>query len=285
MIFLLATVVPAWASGGATGNDDAPAQRTVEPVPTAGIEKGRILMNSVGIRPIPIRCAVTAARRPGRTPGTTRPAAEFATQPAAPAPEVRPDSTGSDSVSGAGGPPTGGAMPAWLAEAGMLGGYGFGGLPEGRYRPLLLGAHFGTDLGGLVGIPAGHRGRLTFFVEPLFNPVHEPSGEYEFGIGAGLQYAYPVFRNVLAYAAVSCGPHFISVDTERQSDGFVFDSEFGGGLYVSLGKWSALNIGYRYRHLSNGGIAKPNTGINNHFVIIGYSLFHDLPGGRQDRRE
>jgi hypothetical protein len=33
----------------------------------------------------------------------------------------------------------------------------------------------------------------------------------------------------------------------------VMDSEAGGGFYIPFGRIRRLNIGYRIRHLSNGG--------------------------------
>jgi hypothetical protein len=168
-------------------------------------------------------------------------------------------------------------FPFRLSEAGIVGGFGFGKVSEGHYEPILMAAHFGLDINRFLRIPETHRGQLTFFVEPRFTPVHEPAGDYELGLGLGIQYVYPVFRNLFFYAAVSSGPHFISVHTEQQARGFVIDSEAGSGFYIPLGRGSALNIGYRIRHLSNGGIRTPNTGINNHFLVVGYSMFLDVP--------
>jgi len=175
-------------------------------------------------------------------------------------------------------------FPFQLSEAGMVGGFGFGRIPEGHYEPILMAAHFGLDIGRYFHIPETHRGRLTFFMEPRFNPVHEPHGDCELGIGIGLQYVYPIFRNLFFYAAVSSGPHFISVRTEQEARGFLVDSEAGGGFYIAVGKGSALNIGYRIRHLSNGGVRTPNTGIDNHFLVVGYSMFLDVPE-KKEREE
>jgi hypothetical protein len=168
-------------------------------------------------------------------------------------------------------------FPFQLSEAGIVGGFGFGRIPEGHYEPILMAAHFGLDVGRYFHIPGTHRGRLTFFMEPRFNPVYEPAGDYELGIGIGLQYVYPIFRHLYFYTAVSSGPHFISVRTEREARGFLIDSEAGGGFYIALGKGSALNIGYRIRHLSNGGVRTPNAGIDNHLLVVGYSMFLDVP--------
>jgi hypothetical protein len=57
----------------------------------------------------------------------------------------------------------------------------------------------------------------------------------------------------------------------------------GGQRFLySLGRSSAFNIGYRIRHLSNGGIRTPNTGINSHILVIGVL---DVPGCAGRERE
>jgi hypothetical protein len=210
-----------------------------------------VLPGNSGRTEPPLRQA-TPAREPGTSAGGKSP----------PLPEPRMNRT---------------EFPFRLSEAGIVGGFGFGRIPEGHYEPILMAAHFGLDVGRYFHLPGTHRGRLTFFLEPRFNPVHEPAGDYELGIGIGLQYVYPIFRHLFFYAAVSTGPHFISVRTEREARGFLVDSEAGGGFYIALGKGSALNVGYRIRHLSNGGVRTPNAGIDNHLLVVGYSMFLDVP--------
>lgn len=277
--FLLAVLL---LMGIVSGADGASADRSgrraggiTSPDPAAG---GRIRIEAVRVRPGQwVSVGETGFHPdqtlvPGSPPAKSKPAApekepQRETEPSPGAKTPPPPETSLNRID----------YPVRLSEAGMLGGFGFGKIPEGHYEPILMAAHFGLDINRLLRIPGTHRGRFTFFAEPRFTPVHEPAGDYELGLGIGIQYVYPLLRNLFFYAAVSSGPHFISVRTEQQARGFVMDSEAGGGFYIPFGRSSALNIGYRIRHLSNGGTRTPNTGINNHFLVIGYTMFLGVP--------
>lgn len=162
-----------------------------------------------------------------------------------------------------------------FTEAAIITGYGSGNIPEGSYDPILLIGHFGIDLKRYFSELKDHRGSLTFFLEPQFNPVVNPKTDYEFGIGLGLQYRYPITDTVSIFVMGSVGPHYISVVTEKQANGFIFSDVLGAGFYFYLTKDSAITAGYRFRHLSNAGMAQPNLAIENHFATIGYSVFFD----------
>ena len=156
-------------------------------------------------------------------------------------------------------------------ETGFTLGYGNGHIHEGDYNPVLIGIHIGADLSQWLNFLKGHKGRLSIFAEPQFNPVRD-SSDYEYGVGIGLKYMYPVTRDFSVFIMGSVGPHYISVDTSDQADGFIFADTIGAG-FTYLFKNMGLSLGYRYRHMSNCDIKEPNGGINNHFGTLGYSYF------------
>jgi opacity protein-like surface antigen len=63
------------------------------------------------------------------------------------------------------------------------------------------------------------------------------------------------------------------VKTSDQANGFIFSDTIGAGLSFFVTEYSAINVEYRLRHMSNAGMEKPNGGIDTHFGTIGYSLF------------
>jgi lipid A 3-O-deacylase len=160
-----------------------------------------------------------------------------------------------------------------ITESGFITGIGTGNIHEGHYEPVLLIWHIGMDLKRYLPSLKEHKGTLTFYLEPQVNPVLNPETEIEFGVGAGFQYMYPVLDRLSPYVLISTGPHYISVKTNDQASGFAFANYFGAGLYLYLTKNAALNIGYRYRHVSNANTKKPNSGIDTHLGVIGFSLF------------
>jgi lipid A 3-O-deacylase len=162
-----------------------------------------------------------------------------------------------------------------FTEMGFITGFGNGSIPEGSYQPVFLIGHFGVDLKRYFSGLKNHSGTLSVFLEPQINPVVNPQTDIEFGIGIGLQYMHPIIGNLSAYALGSVGPHYISVVTSKQANGFIFANTIGAGFYYYLTKDSAINVGYRLRHMSNANLAEPNGGIDTNSGVIGYSVFFD----------
>jgi hypothetical protein len=89
----------------------------------------------------------------------------------------------------------------------------------------------------------------------------------------------PTFRlqqnspsGVSPYLEAAIGVHLFS-ETEvgpqrRFGSGFSFGDHIGAGL--RFGSKGAFDLGYRYQHLSNGGLKAPNQGINFHQIRLQY---------------
>jgi hypothetical protein len=167
-----------------------------------------------------------------------------------------------------------GQNQTFFKEIGLITGYGRASLPEGQYETLPIILHFGVDLSKYISGLKGHRGLLTAYLEPQVNPVIHPVNDIEFGVGVGLQYQYPLTTFLSLYANASTGPYYVSVDTTDQADGFIFANYFGAGAYFFVNKNTAINAGYKFRHMSNAGTRDPNGGIDSHFGVIGVSFFY-----------
>ncbi|MBW2675610.1 MAG: acyloxyacyl hydrolase [Deltaproteobacteria bacterium] len=76
-----------------------------------------------------------------------------------------------------------------------------------------------------------------------------------------------------AYVMASVGPHWMTLQTDDQANGFIFSDMVGVGLAIFVTDNSALNLEFRVRHLSNAGLAIPNGGVNSYFGTVGYSVF------------
>ena len=158
-------------------------------------------------------------------------------------------------------------------ESGVITGFDSGNIDEGNYQPILLIWHMGIDLNGFFHAPKDCKGKFSLYLEPQINPVVNPETDIECGIGLGFKFMYPVTDSLSTYIMGGAGPHYISVNTKKQANGFMFSDIIGAGFYYFLTEKSAVNVGYRFRHMSNIGLAKPNHGIDNHFGTIGYSIF------------
>ncbi len=160
-----------------------------------------------------------------------------------------------------------------MNEAGVIVGYGQGSLPEGCYDPLLVIVRLGYDLENRVALLREWKGVLSLYVEPQVNPVNSAETEIEFGVDAGVKYMHPLSGRLWGHLFASVGPHYISVVTAKQTNGFIISDVVGAGLTWFLTEKSALVAEYRFRHLSNADTNLPNNGINCHFGTIGYTRF------------
>jgi hypothetical protein len=160
-----------------------------------------------------------------------------------------------------------------ISELGFISGYGKGSVYEGSYQVIPFILHIGVDAKVFFPNLVGHKGTLSFIIEPQFNRVTEPEQDIEFGIGVGVQYSYPLTERFSPYILGVVGPHYLDLATETQASGFIFSCTAGTGSYFFLTKDIALNIGYRFRHMSNAYTRTPNYGIDSHFAIAGLSVF------------
>ena len=160
-----------------------------------------------------------------------------------------------------------------ITETGVIVGVGSGSVAEGYYNPILLIWHFGCDLKKVFPNLEKCRGTFSAYIEPQVNPVLHPDTDVEFGVGVGIKYRYSLADDFSWYIMGSIGPHFISVKTQDQANGFIFSDTIGAGCSFLLTENSSINLEYRFRHMSNCGLKNPNVGINNDFIAVGYSRF------------
>lgn len=160
-----------------------------------------------------------------------------------------------------------------IDESGVIIGVGYGNIAEGHYNPVLLIWHLGCDLKKVFPYLEKYHGAFSAYIEPQINAVFNHDKNMEVGVGVGIKYRYTVTDDFSWYVIGSVGPHFITVKTRDQANGFIFSDTIGIGCSFLLKEKSSINLEYRFRHLSNGGIVNPNVGIDNNFIAIGYSRF------------
>jgi hypothetical protein len=167
------------------------------------------------------------------------------------------------------------AQDHFFSELGVYAGAGYGDVVEGPYIPIFFIVHLGTDMKRWFPSLQDHRGTLSLFFEPQFGftSISKENG-VEFGVGVGLKYAYPVGDSYSVYILGSVGPHVISLKTEDQANGFIFNDTIGLGMNYMISPGTAIDIQCRLRHLSNAGIKQPNYGIENLIGLIGFSIFY-----------
>jgi hypothetical protein len=161
---------------------------------------------------------------------------------------------------------------SFFTEVGFITGFGYGTLTEGDYLPVPLIVHLGVDMKRWFPSLQDHRGVLTAFLEPQFNLVFGAEFDIEGGASIGLKYRYPLNDSVSVYGLYSAGFLFITVDTVDQANGLNFANAVGIGLYFNIMPGAALDLGFRFRHVSNADLRDPNCGIDSYFGTIGFMI-------------
>jgi len=138
-------------------------------------------------------------------------------------------------------------------------------LPEGfAYSPVLfLGQYQFARLGPFDAYLEGQFAGVTTF--------DGREGDYEFGFNLGIRYQRPLLQDLHFTASLGSGPYWVTVDTGRQADGFIFSDNLDMGLSYHLPETrTQFQLRGRYRHISNAGLQEPNGGIDNFFLIFGF---------------
>lgn len=113
------------------------------------------------------------------------------------------------------------------------------------------------------------KGETEFLAETFINTVISPDSNVEVGFDLLVKYAYPVTDRINPYFLAGGGVMFMTQHTIEQSTQYNFIPQLGCGVSYDLKENMAIDLEYRYRHLSNADIKLPNDGINVNMFLIG----------------
>ena len=171
---------------------------------------------------------------------------------------------------------TPGGLGLRLQEVGFFSGYGKGDLESQKTLEFIpVGVRFGFNLrpwGKKLGWEP--KGLLELVCEPYFGYNLQPKDTTEFGLAFFLKYGYPLTEKLYPFIEVGTGPYYMTWSTASQSTQFNFDSQGGLGLLYFLDSHWGINTAFRYRHVSNADIKKPNGGIQSLVYLIGFSYYY-----------
>jgi len=116
-------------------------------------------------------------------------------------------------------------------------------------------------------------GLLQFVWEPFASYVSSPNKNMEAGNNFLIKIGIlPETSNFQPYFKGGVGFIYITQHTQEQSTQFNFNEYAGIGMHYFLQKKIALTLEYRFRHISNADIKRPNSGIDNNFAVCGVSF-------------
>lgn len=143
---------------------------------------------------------------------------------------------------------------------------------QGDYEVLPIIYRFGFDLRPFLKDKS--RNLIELLIEPFTGPVISPNNNAELGCNLLLKFAPNIKERFFPYIEGGVGAVYLTQHTREQGSQFNFSETVGIGITCLVKKNLALNVGYRYRHISNASIKRPNSGIDARSVIAGISLFY-----------
>ncbi|HEV8438268.1 MAG TPA: acyloxyacyl hydrolase [Methylomirabilota bacterium] len=117
------------------------------------------------------------------------------------------------------------------------------------------------------------RSALEPGVEGWFQYYFEPDTATAEGLKAALRYHFIGFGRLVPYLEVTGGAGATNLDVKEINSTFTFVLEGGAGFSYFVAPGVAVNLGYRFQHISNGNTAPPNRGFNSHSGVAGVSFF------------
>lgn len=97
---------------------------------------------------------------------------------------------------------------------------------------------------------------------------------YGFGIApVGLQMNFRPRKRLQPFVGASGGLMYFNKRIPNDfGDRFSFTADVGAGVEYRLRNGRAVNFGYKFYHISNGGLGSNNPGIDNNLFYVGYTF-------------
>jgi hypothetical protein len=112
-------------------------------------------------------------------------------------------------------------------------------------------------------------GRFSITLEPFVGYAFSPDDDFEAGLPLQARYALPLgCEGVRLYVEGGFGGVYTTADLADTTN-WNFLEQLGAGLAFELTESLGLEVGYRFRHISNGGLGDINGGLNGHGLHLG----------------
>jgi lipid A 3-O-deacylase len=153
-----------------------------------------------------------------------------------------------------------------------FGTYSFGG--KERHDLALASVRFGQALGRPVDGDPWREGHLELIGELWGGTQRNGRRHALFGLTPLLRYNFAARGRFVPFGDVGVGVAYTTIAGRDLSNGFQFNLQAGVGTHYFLREDLALTLQYRWFHLSNAGLNRPNTGLNTLVVFAGISRFY-----------
>jgi hypothetical protein len=100
---------------------------------------------------------------------------------------------------------------------------------------------------------------------------------YSYGIGGspiGAQVNFVRYRHIEPFLTSGGGFLYFNHRMFGTTQQFNFTAQLGGGVQLfTSSRRTAIDLGYKYHHISNANLGNQNPGLDSHMLFVGLSLF------------
>jgi opacity protein-like surface antigen len=120
-----------------------------------------------------------------------------------------------------------------------------------------------------------YRGQVSLGAEMVYIQFQEPFVTHGVGFAPKIKYTFVALDRIRPYAEFAGGPFWTDLAGKipEESSRFNFVLMAGFGVSYFLTDQVALNVGYRFQHISNAGTQYPNLGLNASLPYGGFSFY------------
>ena len=120
-----------------------------------------------------------------------------------------------------------------------------------------------------------YRGQVSLGAEMVYIQFEEPFLTHGVGFTPKIKYTFVSQDRIRPYAEFAGGPFWTDLAGRipEQSSQFNFILSAGFGVSYFLTDRAALNVGYRFQHISNAHTSRRNVGLNSSLPFAGFSLY------------
>lgn len=131
----------------------------------------------------------------------------------------------------------------------------------------------GFFLSDEIGKNSWYQGRHEIVLELPYHMAVDHGGRSMVGGYALGHWRFTAMDTIVPYIFAGGGPLFVDLGLPTMGSRLCFSYQGGTGVQYVISKSSALNLEYRYHHISNAGTAEPNEPINSSKVLMGISFY------------
>lgn len=163
------------------------------------------------------------------------------------------------------------------SEFGILTGYGISHIGFGKTRHQIQTLDFipriGFFLSDEIGKGSWYQGRHAVVLELPYHLAFDHGGRSMVGGYALGQWRFTGLDKLAPYVLAGGGPLFVDLGLPTMGTRLCFSYQGGTGVQYIIDKTMALNMEYRYHHISNAGTASPNEPLNSTKILVGVSFY------------